>query len=370
MVFLDMRNGWYEETARWAGGALQCLSAALPQGWAFGEARAPRLPGRGDGLIDLTGPGGSVTFTLQLTKGRFRSSDEVGQLLRSSLGNSVFPVLYLSDYISSPLRARCEAIGVNYADATGWSFVSVVTPLVVVRTVGASRDPGMPVRDEQVQRLSGRASGRLIGALLDLRGPAGVRELAKSAGLASPGSVSKTLPTLVASGAVDRDEAGRVVRVRKRTLLERWTADYSYFRGNGVVMDFLAPRGVSSVVDRLRGLTGGYSVTAGVAGLDYLAADVVPVVPQRRLVLYGDPSELRSELADVLIRSGRDTSNVIIAAPSDPRILTDPVVRPTSLPSAPLHRVLADIMSMPGREALFADQLIEGLAVRDPWWKE
>lgn len=107
-------------------------------------------------------------------------------------------------------------------------------------------------------------------------------------------SGSKILPTLAASGALDRDEAGRVVQVHRRTLLQQWTKDYSFFIGNGVVLDFLAPRGVGHVLDRLSSRDG-VALTGAFAAASYRDRDAVPVVPPGLLTMYAAPPRSLAE---------------------------------------------------------------------------
>jgi hypothetical protein len=71
-----------------------------------------------------------------------------------------------------------------------------------------------------------------------------------------------------------------------------------------------------------------------------------------------------------LIRTGRETSNVIISTPRDPLLLEN--LRPSApgFPVAPLGQVLADLLTLPGRMAQEAEQLMDSLADNDPTWRE
>ena len=62
------------------------------------------------------------------------------------------------------------------------------------------------------------------------------------------------------------------------------------------------------------------------------------------------------------------SSNVIITAPRDPDLVTSPALSDSYLPLAPLPQVLADLLTLPGRESLLADQLMDQLAESDPMW--
>lgn len=261
------------------------------------------------------------------------------------------------------MRQACEELGVSYLDGFGWVFLRSDDPALFVRVDGQDR-PAPRVSNE-VTRLNGIAAGRVIRALLQLQPPLGVRQLADLANVKSPGSVSKILPTLVAADAVKRDSNGQVVEIHRRTMLERWTEDYSILHSNGVALDFLAPRGLGSVLQQLPAVDR-VSVTGAHAAHAYLEPGTVPVVPATRLALYVDdmPSVQR---ALGLSRSERHVANVIMVAPKDKSLLTPH--RHTPLPVVPLPQCLADLMTLPGREGSLADQLLDQLAQKDSAWK-
>jgi hypothetical protein len=64
----------------------------------------------------------------------------------------------------------------------------------------------------------------------------------------------------------------------------------------------------------------------------------------------------------------RQSSNVVITAPRDPELVTSPTLSDSDLPLAALPQVLADLLTLPGRESLLADQLMDQLAESDPMW--
>ncbi|MFB9315211.1 hypothetical protein [Nocardioides plantarum] len=275
------------------------------------------------------------------------------------------PVLLLTDYTSKPLRDVCEKLGMGYLDEGGWSFLNLEDPVVFIRTEGtAGRAPRV---SSEVVRLNGVAVSRTIETLLEVDPPLGVRELATRAGVSSPGSVSKLLPTLAAANAISRDSAGRVVDIRRRLLLERWVQDYSFLSGNGVVLDFLAPRGLDGVLDQIRS-TPSICVTGGIAARDYLRDGLVPVVPTTRLTVYAEDGGAWARGVG-LVRVDRAVSNVIVARPKDLRILLAPRKGRSSLPLAPRGQVLADLLTLPGRETSLADQLMDQLELEDPLWR-
>jgi hypothetical protein len=339
------------------------LRKLLPPAWAV-EVVFLVSDGPADATISLRGPRG-VVGVLDVVVKRWTTapSSAVAGVLAGVQRRAVNPVLLMTDYSSHPLRQACEALGINYVDESGWVFIQLDDPPIFVRTEGAERP--QPRINNEVTRLNGIAVGRVLRTLLETQPPIGVRELAERASVKSPGSVSKLLPTLVAASAVERDQSGRIVVIRPRALLQRWTQDYSYLNGNGIVLDYLAPRGLDPVLARLPAMPQ-VCATGAFAGNDYLRAGTVPVVPATRLSLYTrDPQELAAELG--LVRIDRQSSNVIVAVPRDRHLLDIPEHR-NGMPLAPLAQVLADLLTLPGRESLLADQLMEQLAQSDQRW--
>ncbi|MEO7269729.1 MAG: hypothetical protein ABIW49_11045 [Knoellia sp.] len=334
---------------------------------AEGHPRSDEDPG--DALLVLSGPRSSrALFTLAVKRWSTAPSSAVVGVLAAVQRRSSLPVILVTDYASQPLRRACDELGIGYVDSTGWVSVSATDPVVTLRSTGADRPPATR-KANAVTRLNGIASGRIIRALLELQPPIGVQELKRQAGVASAGSVSKILPTLALGGAVERDGAGRVVSVHRRRLLERWTQDYSFLNGNGVVFDFLAPRGLGPVVTQVASLEN-VTVTGAFAGARYLQSGTVPVVPPGLLTLYAaDARRLGDDLG--LVRMDRASSNVLVAAPRDASLLTPEASgRASSLRLAPRAQVLADLMTLPGRETLLAEQMMDQLALGDPSWSE
>lgn len=77
-----------------------------------------------------------------------------------------------------------------------------------------------------LRSLKGGTAGRVVRALRDFDPPYGVRELAEKA--STPlGSVARVVELLDRDALVERNEAGRIERVRRPELVRRWTQDYS-----------------------------------------------------------------------------------------------------------------------------------------------
>lgn len=358
-MFLIMGNMDLREPS--VHGAASQLGLLLPDEWSV----APNVTsGPLDGQIALTAPDGThVAFDVHLKRWTTAPTSQLRGALLNLPRRAHHPVLLVSNYLNRPMRQACEDLGVSYIDTLGWTLVRSDHPALFIRADG--RDLPAPRVANEVTRLNGVAAGRVIRALLELEAPLGVRQLAHLAGVSSPGSVSKILPTLVAADAIRRDSTGQVTKIYRRRLLERWTQDYSFLHSNGVPLDFLAPRGLEDVLKRLPSLEP-VAITGAYAARQYLDVNTVPVVPASRLALYiRDMDLVQGALG--LYREDRSRANVILVVPKDKTLLETP--ESTSFPSVSLPQCLADLLTLPGRESSLADQIIDQLAIKDPTWK-
>jgi DNA-binding transcriptional ArsR family regulator len=320
--------------------------------------------------MTLTTPDGNeVTFAAEVKTSANATVKDVARHLRTTAAAYAdgVPVMYVADYVSPPLRRELDEDGISYLDTTGWVSLNSSDPPVLIRLEGAAKPP-RPRETKATTRLTGHAAARAIRHLLEGHPPIGVRELAKLSS-SSAAAVSKLMPALVEAGAIERSEDGTVTHVRKRTLLDRWVADYSFTNGNGVVLDYIAPRGLVRTLDRIRERDD-ITVTGSAAAREYLPTDVTSVVPLTLLTLYTeDVIDTASSLG--LLRADRDNSNVMITTPRDPMLLTGTHNTKTGLWIAPIAQVLADLLTIPrARLAQEAEQLIEILARSDDAWKE
>lgn len=342
------------------------IRALLPAPWSFGVRRGDQVDGETDGVAEFVGPQHQrITFALEVKRSRSESASSLADQLSMTAARASEPLLFVSDFVNPALRAALSDAGISFADSTGWVRITREKPLMVLSMSGADRSPKSR-EQSNVTRLNGKAASRIIRALLERAVPLGVRELAELTGT-SPGSVSKLLPTLNMDGAIER-EGGAVVRVRKRTLLDRWTQDYAFLNSNGVTLDYLAPRGLAPVIDALRELPDA-CVTGSGAARTYLPEATSSILPLTQLACFArDPQRLASDFG--LIRTDRSTANVILTSPADPLLLVNPNRSKDGLPVVPVSQALADLFTLPGRAAQEAEQLIEALAMTDPTWME
>jgi len=250
------RNSDHLETSIVAE-ALRTIERVVPESWVvnFKDTVLRRRDTGRDGTLELIGPAGArARFVVETKRSGLSASTLVLALKARAQEEEGTPLLYLTDYINPVVRGALAKVGISYVDGTGWIRLVSDDPPMMVSAEGATCSP-RPRASSSTVRLNGKAAGRIIRTLLQEPPPFGVCALANRSDV-SPGSVSKLLPTLVADGAVDRDDSGRVTWVRRRRLLERWATDYSFLNSNSLVLDYLAPRGLDRVIQQLRSCEG------------------------------------------------------------------------------------------------------------------
>lgn len=338
---------------------LRKIEKLLPSSWrlellANQESLLPGLDIERFERVSLVAPSGERVDFLFVTRGSGISSTQLLAQLGDLARGGEMPVVFISDYIGPRLRSELTSAGFSYADATGWVSIVSDFPLVLLTGQGAAKSPRRR-GSTAVVRLNGVAVNRIIRALTTVPTPVRVNELADIAGV-SPSSVSKLLPTLVREGVIDRDERGRVSKVQRWALVQRWTQDYSYSKTNDSVGFFIAPRGLKRTMDRLEEISTRVTLTGSAAARELLPAEVTPVVPLRLLAIYTDqPDDLVEELG--LIPADPSTANIAIAVPQALEVLNAPL--------APPALVLADLLTLPGRGDAEAEQLAYLLAQTD-----
>jgi hypothetical protein len=339
------------------------IQGLIPPTW-VARWRDGDLDGGWDGVVTIVSPSGDSGSFDVLLKPSAVVPDKVLEALRSRPRTGSAGVILAADYIAAPTRAKLERAGIGYVDATGWARIVSDEPMLVITAQGAAKSP-KPPSSTAVTRLDGPSAGRVVRALATITPPVGVRELAGLAEV-SPGTVSKTLPVLMAEGAVERDQRGRVTRVFRRRLLSRWTADYRVLRSNGTPAYFVAPRGLDAALAQIAALSSA-AVTGARAGVAWLPEGTSSVIPVTQLVL--DVGDLETTVGALgLVAVDAPSANVVLVAPQDPAILDGPTIL-GGLPVAPLPIVLADLLTLPGRYPQQAEALMDALAKTDPAWR-
>jgi hypothetical protein len=367
-VFLMPRNSQFSETSLLADAA-STLQDRLPKSWHVDVVTAAKERRQYDARLTLTSADGAeATFIVEVKiAARASAKDLVNQLRAMAPAGSTQHLLLVTEYANPPLRRELEEAAISYLDTTGWAYLASNDPAVLIRLEGANKPP-RPRESAATARLNGPAAARAIRHLLEAQPPLGIRELATQSS-SSPAAVSKLMPTLADAGAVERSEDGTISRIRRRTLLDRWTADYSFVNSNGVVLDYIAPRGIARTLQRISDRHD-IIVSGSAAAREYLPVETTSVVPLGLLTLYGDDITGIARTLE-LVRADRTTSNVMMTTPRDRKLLDEGQLSPSGFLTAPIGQVLADLLTLPrGRLAQEAEQLIDVLAMKDASWRE
>lgn len=245
----------------------------------------------------------------------------------------------------------------GYIDLTGNVRVTLDRPALFIHTRGAERDPR---REERPARtLKGAKAGRIVRALCDFVPPVGVRELAKSA-RTDPGYVSRVFTLLETEALIRREVRGPVTDVDWQGLISRWTEDYSLF-GSNRTGSYLEPRGLNSLLPKLRNADFRYAVTGSLG-----SASVAPVALARLAVLFVDDMD---DIAERLVlRPAEVGANVILAEPFDPVVYERNREQEQIAYVAPSQNA-ADLLTSPGRGPNEADELMEWMARNEGAWR-
>lgn len=361
LAFRIMRDTLNRETPL-LGRALRELRRTLPETWTVEVLdEAPTL-GRGqdqlDAVLKVSPPqGASFAFGVDI-KAKIASGAKQAVSRARELHGRPLPVLMVTEYAAPPLRRACEEAGLSYLDTSGWAYLRDDSGLLL-RSEGAERAPVDPARRRnEITRLDGPGSSRVVRTLWDANLPIGVRELAIVASV-SPGTVTKVLPALERHGAVVRDDAGRIKRLDRGLLLQRWVQDYNFPTTNHEVALFLSPRGIDRILVGLENARLPATLTGYQGAKQYLPPSTVAVVPQTQLVAYtGEPDVLARDLA--LLPASPQSANVVLVVPRDGSLLRKDV-RP-----APAPQVIADLLTMGGRYPELGIQVFESLT-NQPW---
>lgn len=351
-------NSYFDNTL--VAAVVEALTKKLPAGWRTTTSKPSRQNKAVSGLVDavlkIRRPGTPAGSLLIEAKTRLEPKD-VDYLAAKLRPTPSQPVLIAAPFISPRTQERLKASGFGYADLMGNVCLSLSEPGLFIETTGATENPEPNLRDRK--SLKGPKAGRLVRALCDFRPPIGLRDLAKRAGV-DPGYASRVVGFLNREALVERTPRGPVTSVDWSALLRRWSQEYSPFQRQRSAM-YLAPRGVSSVIEKLKGLSTRFSVSGS-----WAAAQFAPVAPPRLLLVYVDKPATVAD--DLELRPTEVGANVALAIPFDP-VVYERTSRKSGITIAALSQVAADLLTSPGRGPNEAEALMEWMREHEDDWR-
>lgn len=326
------------------------LRALLPESWGLRVERELALANgqRADLLVEIEAPGSTSRFVAEIKR------EATGAQLNRALDQLRAYVdalpdsrpIFAAPWISRSVRARLDAEGISYIDATGNARVVSDRPALVLTARGAEKNPWPG--DKSLQSLRGTGAARAVRALVDFTPPYGVRELAVQT-LASPATLSRVLDLLEGEGLVERNDGGGVADVDWAGTIRRWAQDYDLLKFNSAV-GYLQPRGLNDLTSRLRDGATARALTGSVA-----ANLLAPFAPARLAMIYVD--NVREAVEALDLRETESGANVMLLQPFD-KVVTARWIQRDGLWLVNPSQLAADLLTSPGRGPAEGEELL------------
>lgn len=342
--------------------AMAALANRLPTGWTVQPLSDGVHDAYYDALWEVAAPDGTSATLVVEAKRVVEKRDTVAllhQLERTMREISGSCGVVVARYLSPPVRKRLSDAGLSYIDATGNVHLNVLRPGLYVADRGADRDPWRgPGRPRGT--LKGAPAAKIVRALLDHDRVWAIRELVEVAGV-STGSTYRVIEFLESEDLATRNNSGAVVVPDWVALLRRWSEDYGFVRSSRVTR-WIAPRGLSNLVERGAGSPVQYAVTGTLA-----AAEWASYAPARSAMIYTADAERAAQLWD--LRPADAGANVMLAEPETDVVFTRTLATASGLTIAAPTQVAVDLMTGPGRSPSEAEELIEWMTRNESSWR-
>lgn len=327
------------------------LPTLLPPGWAF-----QRRPGGDRRRLkwDIASPGGeTASFDVWIRQ------SAVGRHLDALLEASEHVPLVAAPFLSLTVREQLRSRRVSHADSTGNIWLVADRPGLFVTNLGATKEH-WPT-DDKLRSLRGRAAGRALRALVDLRPPYGLRDLALRATVPL-GSLSRTLDLLDREELVTRGQRGGVADIDWKRSIRRWAQDYDFTRSNRIAA-YRRSDDLDLIVRTLRRPKRPYAITGFRAAQHLLTG-----TPTGPMGLYVEDIDLAVErLRLEPVRRDSD-ADIILAEPYDSVAFSRTVVRDGLRLAAP-SQLVADLLTTPGADLDLATAVLGWMSEHEDEWR-
>jgi len=339
------------------------LRDRLPSDWLLTEAAVDRGDSGADATFTLRSPDGGALQVVVEAKWLLEVRDvpRIRERLDKFIERQPATIgLVAARYLTKSTRESLANAGLSYVDATGNLLMRTQSPAVFISDRGADNDPWRgPGRPRGT--LKGEPAAKVVRALLDLHGPWKISDLVK-ASESSTGSVYRVVEFLKSEALATREDGGLITVPDWPALLRRWSDDYQFLRTN-TVTQWIAPRGIESLLERVRKCEmRDYAVTGSIA-----AATWAPYAPVRSAMIYSPNPERAAEAWGL---HATDTgANVILARPTYDVLVERAIDRPDDLRIAAPVQVAVDLMTGPGRAPSEAEELVEWMKSNEQLWR-
>lgn len=281
---------------------LEAFAQVLPRGCAV--APSSMTPLKGDPWVVISNKSKKNALCLVLARRRVEPRD-LGTIAAHA-AQTPHRALLLSPYLSPAVRERLRGFGIGYCDLAGNTQIAIDDIDLCVE-IDCGSGPGR-CGDRGTRSLCGEMAGRVARALVDLRPPYTLAEVAEHARVESS-CASRVLTFLGETGMVERKPRAKIEAVEWQEILRRWSLDAPLpSRGEGTT--FLANRGVDDLMERLR-ISGFLHALTGEAAFARMANRPRP----NTLVMYvEEPDEAARQFG---LHPCIDDANVVLVKPAD-----------------------------------------------------
>jgi DNA-binding transcriptional ArsR family regulator len=280
-----------------------------------------------------------------------------GRGLRSLSG--AMALLVVAPWLSTRTRDLLTSEEINYIDLTGNARIQMASPAIYIESTGASRNPQSPERGKA--RVRGPKAARLIRALIDVKPPYTVGQLASATNLA-PGYVSRLLEALYDEALIERAPRGPVEQVDVPGLIRRWASSYDVLASNDA-SSFVSRADTDATLDLLarREEAGRVAVTGSFA-----AIRIKQIAAPALLLAYAEhPGRLAQELNLLPASAG---ANVILLEPFDPVVWTGNEIDAGVRFVAP-SQIAVDCLTGTGRMPAEGEAVLGWMNESEPSWR-
>jgi hypothetical protein len=177
----------------------------------------------------------------------------------------------------------------------------------------------------------------------------------------SSGAAYRVVDFLERQGLLERRPREPITRVDWRRTIELWSRDY-VLNLDGRDSSWLAPRGLGSVLERLRGVDDvTYAVTGSVG-----AAYFEEYAQARLLMIYSDDPRALGDRLD--LRPAQGGANVLMIRPADDVVYARSELRGELVIAAP-SQLAGDLLNGPGRAPSEAEALLDWMEGNETAWR-
>jgi len=335
-------------TCRLFNEALATLESVLPYAWAVDVVCRTRTGGmlRVAGRDDADGE-----IAVLVCDGL--TPRNVGALPEPKL-----PTVIIASWLSPRTRELLDQAGLSYADQTGNVHLTMSRPGLLIRTVGALRDPSP--KPSKRPNIRGPRAWALLRTLVEVRPPYRVSELASRLA-ADVGYVSRLLGALADELLIRRAMRGPVQHVEWESVVRQMAASYTLHGANNITSWVASGGSEQFLADLGASQTNGWAISGSFAAAPFVSV----AAPEVAVVYAQDPDRIATITRLRQVRTG---GNVILARPYD-RIVFERTWSRRNAVYVSLTQVVVDCLTGAARMPAEGEAMLDWLRRNAPRWQ-